>query len=111
MKIYVEELPKSCDKCPCFYDENISCQASDKWLPLDEEDDFSRSTQRHSKCPLQSLAEHDKQVRKEVCDEIRNFLNRQEEIVKIIYYNSYQMSGLKVVEETKEVLDQIQGEK
>lgn len=56
------------------------------------------------------LSDYTKQVRKEVCDEVRNFLNRQEEIVKTIYYNSYQMSGLEVIEETKELLDQIQGE-
>lgn len=70
MKVYVDKLPKSCNDCPCFYDESISCQASDKWLPLDEEDNFSRSTQRHPTCPLQSLADYTKQVRKEVCNGI-----------------------------------------
>lgn len=71
MTIYVSELPKNCDDCPCFYDESISCQASEKWLSLEEEDNFSRSTQRHPTCPLKSLAEHDKEVRKDVIEEIR----------------------------------------
>lgn len=71
MKVYVDELPKSCDKCPCFYDESISCQASEKWLDLSIEDNFNRSKERHKDCPLQSISYYTKQVRKEVCDEIK----------------------------------------
>lgn len=75
MKVYVDELPKDCAKCPC---------ESDRWCNLmgyvvdgDEYND-----KRPKQCPLQSLAEHDKQVRKEVLADIEkriiNYFRRQD---------------------------------
>ena len=66
MKVYVDELPKDCIDCPCeseYYcnllNEDVGCC---KWGEI------------HKNCPLQSLSDHDKQVRKEVCKEIRKTL-------------------------------------
>ena len=64
MEIYVEELPKNCDSCD-IYKSYLGCCLTE----------FSRTTpktERHNNCPLRSLAEHDKQVRKEVCEKIKN---------------------------------------
>ena len=92
MKIYVDELPKDCIDCPCeseYYcnllNEDIGCC---EWGEI------------HKNCPLQSLADYTKQVRKEVCDEIRNKIEQ----AKLIY----EWKG----EETtiEDILDQIQGE-
>ena len=66
MKVYVDELPKDCIDCPCeseYYcnllNEDVGCC---KWGEI------------HKNCPLQSLADYTKQVRKEVCEEIRKTL-------------------------------------
>lgn len=68
MKVYVDELPKDCIACPCeseYYcnllNEAVGCC---KWGEI------------HKNCPLQSLADYTKQVRKEVVQEIRKWCNR-----------------------------------
>ena len=59
MKIYVDELPKSCEKCP-FHDKRYGIC------------DISGSRVEYFGChSLTPLSEHDKQVRKEMCEEIR----------------------------------------
>ena len=92
MRIYVDELPKDCIDCPCeseYYcnllNEDVGCL---EWGEI------------HKGCPLQSLADYTKQVRKEVCEEIRNKIEQ----AKLIY----EWKG----EETtiEDILDQIQGE-
>ena len=62
MKVYVEKLPKDCIGCPCeseYYcnllNEDVGCC---KWGEI------------HKNCPLQSLTDYTKQVRKEVCEKI-----------------------------------------
>ena len=92
MKVYVSELPKDCIDCPCeseYYcnllNEDIGCC---EWGEI------------HKNCPLQSLSDYTKQVRKEVCEEIRNKIEQ----AKLIY----EWKG----EETtiEDILDQIQGQ-
>lgn len=65
MKVYVDELPKDCIDCPCeseYYcnllNEDVGCC---KWGEI------------HKNCPLQSISDYTKQVRKEVCEEIREW--------------------------------------
>ena len=67
MRIYVDELPKDCIDCPCeseYYcnllNEVVGCC---KWGEI------------HKNCPLQSLADYTKQVRKEVLDIIEEKFN------------------------------------
>ena len=67
MRIYVDELPKDCIDCPCeseYYcnllNEDVGCC---KWGEI------------HKNCPLQSLADYTKQVRKEVLDIIEEKFN------------------------------------
>lgn len=60
MKVYVDELPKSCWDCPCIKGDNGLCKLLQKYVY-----DTPKS------CPLQSLADYTKQVRKEICDKIR----------------------------------------
>ena len=69
MKIYVDELPKSCGDC-VFCKQTEYCYYCDKLHTklgyIDKDKD----------CPLQSLSDHTKQVRKEVVQEIRKWCNR-----------------------------------
>ena len=60
MKVYVDEMPKDCWDCPMHDGENGWCKmlvCYTDYIPKD--------------CPLQSLADHDKQVRAEVVKEIK----------------------------------------
>lgn len=83
MKVYVDELPNSateygCDNC--HYAEVLGVNHyiingefvsfRDCICKLDKTCGF-RQGEKH--CPLISLADHDNQVRKQVCDEIRKF--------------------------------------
>ena len=101
MKVYVNELPKCCAKCPC---------ESDKWCNLMgyvvDEDEYE--DERPKQCPLQSLSDYTKQVRKEVCEEI-------EEQICMLAYKSNTDENFMFNDNVKfnkvlAILDQIQGE-
>ena len=70
MRIYVDELPECCNDCELgyFYD----CQYCSLRPDLAREDIW---VEKEKDCPLQSLADYTKQVRKEVCEEIKKFAN------------------------------------
>ena len=82
MKIYVDKLPKKCEDC-CFsetgfvYDDEVRfCKLKPRcmnWIALYDE--------KRKDCPLQSLADHDKQVRKEVCDNLVEMLTDRAELI------------------------------
>lgn len=98
MKVYVDELPKNCTECDLFdQNETGSC-----WCCVSGDNCPSRNVPKlYKSCPLQSLADYTKQVRKEVCEEIRKFIHSGE------YDNfgiEYLRTGLAVLEK----LDQIQ---
>ena len=97
MKVYVDELPKSCSYCPCKCFETDTCQLN-KGIkcPLDNK--------IANKCPLQSLSDYTKQVRKEVCEEIRT---KAEDCYGEECYEGYIPTAWVISEEK---LKQIQGE-
>lgn len=67
MKIYVDELPNSCEKCPFYkldtYVDVFGYQTNSHECVLD-------GSMLTNSCPLHSLSDHDKQVRKDVCEEL-----------------------------------------
>lgn len=65
MKVYVDELPQTCLDC-----ENVLCEHQ-----IIE----ACYATRHPDCPLLSLADYTKQVRKEVCEEIRDKMTHWED--------------------------------
>ena len=54
MKVYVDELPANCSKCP-FRDETL-CSLTHKELRID-----SFCYDREKDCPLELIADHDKE--------------------------------------------------
>ena len=66
MKVYVDELPKSCDNCEFgyFYD----CQYCTLRPDLMRKDEWC---EKEKHCPLETTQSLKQQVRKEVCEEIR----------------------------------------
>lgn len=93
MKIYVEELPRSCGDCD-FLKETEYCYYCDK---LHKKLGYIN---KEKDCPLQSLSDYTKQVRKEVCEEIGKNV-----AVEIIDCKVYVRYG-----DLAKILDQIQGE-
>ena len=92
MTIYVDELPKSCSYCPCFDDSfgcyfgiyTELCKRSES-CPLKLLKDHDRAVKQHAykkgynDMRLQyELGNYDKQVRKEVVQEIRQQLKEVE---------------------------------
>ena len=76
MKVYVDELPKSCIECPFCQDIKVNagmdrllfCKANKCKAIKNIEKSFDKCIVKNE---FQSLADHDKQVRKEVVQEIR----------------------------------------
>lgn len=97
MRIFVDELPKDCIDCPCeseYYcnllNEDVGCL---EWGEI------------HKGCPLQSLADYTKQVRKEMCEEIRSRFLATCQIEKVCDTASFSLEVL------NRILDQLQEDK
>lgn len=76
MTIYVDELPKNCKDCKfqCFGEclngaDILNCDYSSMKCHL--------KRGKVKDCPLQSLAEYTKQVRKEVCEQIYKVFTKE----------------------------------
>lgn len=93
MRSYVDELPKNCWEC-------IFADNQKGYCDLQETRILRQFTKRDIGCPLQSLADYTKQVRKEVCEEIGK--NVAVDIINFKVYARY--------DDLVKVLDQIQGE-
>ena len=101
MRIYVDELPKDCEECPCCnkdVDYGYCCN-----LGAYEYDDYFCINKKHPRCPIQSLTDYTKQVRKEVCEEIKDISELFGVCKTGIIKEEYRID--------KDVLDQIQGER
>ena len=82
MKIYVDESPKDCIECPC--ETEYYCNL------LNEDVGYLKWGEIHKDCPLQSLTDYTKQVRKEVVEEIKERLKKANlEIMSPIDLYSY----------------------
>lgn len=97
MEYFVDELPKKCADCPFYkldtYVDVYGYQTNSHECVLD-------GSMLTNSCPLQSLADYIKQVRKEVCEEIGK--NVAVDIINFKVYVRY--------DDLAKILDQIQGE-
>lgn len=117
MKLYVDELPKCCRDCPCaiesqrqqwrdkkrkmdtYMEDCMHCIPLDKWI-----------VKRPKNCPLQSIDELKKQIRKEVVQEIRELAkNNFEFLVCDECYNTVDKDVYISSVALTEILDQIEG--
>ena len=79
MKVYVDELPKSCEKCK-FYEYEI--EHNGEWgFETHRRMCKINGSLIQGICPLQSLADYTKQVRKEVLGELMNMLGDRAELI------------------------------
>lgn len=96
MKVYVDELPERCLDC-CLLSDGNFCNHDDFVGELHSVNVYK---EKPKNCPLQSLADHDKQVRNEVCEildkKIHNYLSnkcRSRESLDIHSIIKQQMKG------------------
>ena len=97
MRIYVDELPKDCWDCPMHDGENGQCKmlvCYTDYIPKN--------------CPLQSLSDYTKQVRKEVCDKIREW--HDEECESLDLDSDFDVGYSGALSNLWGILDQIEGE-
>ena len=91
MKVYVDELPKDCIDCPCECEYYCNL--------LNEDVGCCKYGEIHKDCPLQSLSDHDKQLRNGVVEEIKERLKKANlEIMSPIDLYSYTDNFLYQVE-------------
>ena len=85
MKIYVDELPKNCEECPMCRSGKLKLQRKGRYVEAEQcvfgQYKYQIIDDEIDTCPLQSLSDYTKQVRKKVCEEIRNKIEQ----VKLIY--------------------------
>lgn len=104
MKIYIDELPKSCDDCEFgyFYD----CQYCTLRPDLMRKDEWC---EKEKHCPLETTQSLKQQVRKEVLSELMNMLGDRAELIDFgngcaeFMFTTYDLQ-----ECSKEILDQIE---
>lgn len=108
MKVYVESkyIPEKCSKCKFIghyengiYSRNPHCCCELYW-DLHQDEIRVDKNSRDERCPLQSLADYTKQVRKEVVQELKNKIKKE----LIIFYTEEDRKTF------NKVLKQIQGE-
>ena len=75
MKVYLDELPERCLDC-CLLSDGNFCNHDDFVGELHSVNVYK---EKPKNCPLKLLADHDKQVRKEVCQEIRDKITHWED--------------------------------
>ena len=105
MKVYVNELPECCSKCPCMNDDieygnhcNLICVNGIKLcLDCDDCQHF-----RHKDCPLQTTQSLKQQVRKEVCNDFKSRFLATCQIEKVCDTAAFSLEVL------NKILDQIQ---
>ena len=108
MKVYVDELPECCMKCPCMNDDidyGNNCNISKVHLEWDEYQNF-----RHKDCPLETTQSLKQQVREDVVEEIREKFNT--EVRNHFCPNPSSVDFITLcISEVEEFLDQVKGEK
>ena len=112
-KIWVEKMPESCSKCLFCYDNRPYWKSTDCIINHKELDEDEIEIKREKDCPLIDIKTHDRELVKEVCEKIREYLRTQ-----VIYCGGkateldimIASAGNQVLEDIKQFLDQIQEE-
>ena len=79
MRIYVDELPNSCEECPMCRSGKLKLQRKGRYIEAEQcvfgQYKYHTIDDEIDTCPLQSLTDYTKQVRKEVLDIIEEKFN------------------------------------
>ena len=103
MKVYVDELPKSCEECPMCRSGKLKLQRKGRYVEAKQcvfgQYKYQTIDNEIDTCPLKSLSDYTKQVRKEVCEQLKDIFNESQYMGR---YNSIDKESL------FKILDQIQ---
>lgn len=72
-KVWVENMPESCDECKYYtqFTDGMGCMVAQELRPMDEQDNYMQEA-----CPLHSIKTHDRELVKEVCEDLtKSILN------------------------------------
>ena len=109
MRIYVDELPNSCEECPMCRSGKLKLQRKGRYIEAEQcvfgQYKYHTIDDEIDTCPLQSLADYTKQVRKEMCEEIRSRFLATCQIEKVCDTASFSLEVL------NKILDQLQEDK
>lgn len=95
MKVYVDELPKRCNECPCCSEQDFQINSEYCEMLNEYVDNMVENKQefRPKECPLQSLSDYTKQVRKEVVqeiiEEVKKLIDKDFKLCNHEYANGY----------------------
>lgn len=111
MKVYVDKLPKKCEECPMCRSGKLKLQRKGRYVEAEQcvfgQYKYQTIDDEINTCPLHSLADHDKQVRKEVCKEIKEII--ESDAVKYLDFDRDEFAL--DYQEFKDILNEIeQGE-
>lgn len=102
MKVYVDKLPKCCEECPMCRSGKLKLQRNGRYVEAEQcifgQYKYQTIDDEIDTCPLQPLSDYTKQVRKKVCEEIRNKIEQAKMI--------YEWKGKETTIE--DILDQIE---
>ena len=108
MEYFVDEMPRDCASCK-HYHMNCADGYSCSKLRKEIHPNFSEGIgYRHQDCPLQSLADYTKQVRKEVCEKIKKQIFNHFNVKNMEEYESLSMlDSLFTADAVTDMLDAI----
>lgn len=108
MEYFVDEMPRDCASCK-HYHMNCADGYSCSKLRKEIHPNFSEGIgYRHQDCPLQSLADYTKQMRKEVCEKIKKQIFNHFNVKNMEEYESLSMlDSLFTADAVIEMLDTI----
>ena len=111
MKVYVSELPNSCEECPMCRSGKLKLQRKGRYVEVEQcvfgQYKYQTIDDEIDTCPLQSLSDYTKQVRKEVVQEIKDKAYQDSEFYDL---ENGGISERKTYLINEHILDQIQGE-
>ena len=108
MEYFVDEMPRDCASCK-HYHMNCADGYSCSKLRKEIHPNFSEGIgYRHQDCPLQSLTDYTKQVRKEVCEKIKKQIFNHFNVKNMEDYENLSLiDGLFTADAVIEMLDTI----
>ena len=119
MKVYIDELPKSCEECPMCRSGKLKLQRKGRYVEVEQcvfgQYKYQTIDDEIDTCPLLSIADYTKQVRKEACEEIKKWCDKNFNYVGDgVGYDGQDYNEMigsnNTINKLKKFLDQIQGE-
>ena len=113
MKIYVDKLPKCCEECPICRSGKLKLQRKGRYIEAEQcvfgQYKYQTIDDEIDTCPLQSITDYTNQVRREVCEEVKEKVLKHFNIKSEEEYEKLPLiDSLFTADVVFEILDQIE---